>query len=213
MTARPLFRRLVLLGLALIAAVVLMGLQIPLAHSEGPKVAAQPDPVRAPPAPMRQTAADALGKSAGCESCHSHNAAANDHRTMHANPGVVLGCTDCHGGNAGVKRPPDTLRSDRSYIGAMEQAHVLPRYPFQWNYPSSSNPPGSYTRLNRESPQFIRFINPGDLRVARESRGACHLPCTQRDQRPAQAPKFPWPQLQSHQEQHDHNSELGGMRK
>ncbi len=132
---------------------------------------------------MRQTAADALGKSAGCESCHSHNAAANDHRTMHANPGVVLGCTDCHGGNAGVKRPPDTLRSDKSYIGAMEQAHVLPRYPFQWNYPSSSNPPGSYTKLNRESPQFIRFINPGDLRVARESCGACHLPIVQASER------------------------------
>ncbi|MBP6854031.1 MAG: hypothetical protein KA164_20720, partial [Rhodoferax sp.] len=102
---------------------------------------------------------------------------------MHANPGVVLGCTDCHGGNAGVKRPPDTLRSDKSYIGAMEQAHVLPRYPFQWNYPSSSNPPGSYTRLNRESPQFIRFINPGDLRVARESCGACHLPIVQASER------------------------------
>jgi hypothetical protein len=45
------------------------------------------------------------------------------------------------------------------------------------------NPPGSYTRLNRESPQFIRFINPGDLRVARESCGACHLPIVQASER------------------------------
>jgi hypothetical protein len=49
--------------------------------------------------------------------------------------------------------------------------------------PSSSNPPGSYTKLNRESPQFIRFINPGDLRVARESCGACHLPIVQASER------------------------------
>src|SRR5258708_25876121 len=30
--------------------------------------------------------------------------------------------------------------------------------------------------MNRESPEFIRFINPGDLRAAREACGACHLP-------------------------------------
>ena len=28
----------------------------------------------------------------------------------------------------------------------------------------------------RESPEFIRFINPGDYRVAREACGACHMP-------------------------------------
>jgi hypothetical protein len=66
----------------------------------------------------------------------------------------------------------------------MEQAHVLPRYPFQWNYPSSANPKGSFTRAqSSESPQFIRFINPGDLRVARESCGACHLPIVQASER------------------------------
>ena len=156
---------------------------MPLAHSEGAKVAARPDPVSAPAAPKRQTVADALGKSEGCESCHSYNAQSSDHRTMHANPGVVLGCTDCHGGNAAVKRPKDTLRTDKPYIRVMEQAHVLPRHPFQWNYPSSANPPGSYTKLNRESPQFIRFINPGDLRVARDSCGACHLPIVQASER------------------------------
>jgi len=178
-----LFRKLLLLGGALAVLWVFLGMQLPLAHSEGPKLAAQPDPVSAPAAPMRQTAADALGKSEGCESCHSYNAQATDHRTMHANPGVVLGCTDCHGGNAVVKRPKDSLRTDKSYIRVMEQAHVLPRHPFQWNYPSSSNPAGSYTKLNRESPQFIRFINPGDLRVARDSCGACHLPIVQASER------------------------------
>ena len=28
--------------------------------------------------------------------------------------------------------------------------------------------------LNIESPEFIRFINPGDLRVAQQSCGGCH---------------------------------------
>ncbi len=178
-----LYRKLLLVAGVLAAVWLFLGLQLPLAHSEGAKEAARPDPVSAPAAPMRQSAGDALAKSAGCETCHSHNAAANDHRTMHANPGVVLGCTDCHGGNPTAQRPKDSLRTDKNYITAMEQAHILPRHPFQWNYPSSSNPVGSYTKLNRESPQFIRFINPGDLRVARESCGACHLPIVQANER------------------------------
>jgi hypothetical protein len=31
-------------------------------------------------------------------------------------------------------------------------------------------------RLGGEAPEFIRFINPGDLRVAEQACGACHLP-------------------------------------
>ena len=75
MNLRPMFRKFLLFGGALAAVWMFMGAQMPLAHSEGAKVAARPDPVSAPAAPMRQTAADALAKSAGCESCHSHNAA------------------------------------------------------------------------------------------------------------------------------------------
>ena len=52
---------------------------------------------------------------------------------------------------------------------------MLPRYPQAWNYPSSANPKASYTLLNRESSEFIRFVNPSDYRVARQSCGACHL--------------------------------------
>ena len=79
---------------------------------------------------------------------------------MHVSPAVHLGCTDCHGGNADVT---DKL-----------QAHVHPRYPSFW--PSSANPPRTYTLLNREDPAFVRFINPGDLRAASETCGSsgCH---------------------------------------
>lgn len=139
-------------------------------------------------APERQNVAQALAKSEGCESCHTglgsnSDAVAKDHRTMHANPGVVLGCTDCHGGNASVKRPANTSVADTSYQNILKAAHVLPRFPVQWNYPSSANPPGSFAQLNRESPEFIRFINPGDLRVARQACGACHLSIIQANER------------------------------
>ena len=53
-------------------------------------------------------------------------------------------------------------------------AHVRPRYPQVW--PTSANPVRSYTLLNHESPEFIRFVNPGDLRIAHISCGTagCH---------------------------------------
>ena len=32
----------------------------------------------------------------------------------------------------------------------------------------------TYTLLLKESPEFVRFINPGDLRIAQETCGQCH---------------------------------------
>ncbi len=57
---------------------------------------------------------------------------------------------------------------------ARERAHVLPRYPESWHYPSSRTPERTYVLLNKESPEFIRFVNPGDYRIAMEACGACH---------------------------------------
>jgi hypothetical protein len=95
---------------------------------------------------------------------------------MHANPAVQLGCTDCHGGDAQVFLTAGVSKTDPRYARAMESAHVLPQYPDEWHYPSSANPQQTYALLNRESPEFVRFINPSDYRVAREACGACHLP-------------------------------------
>jgi NAD(P)-dependent dehydrogenase (short-subunit alcohol dehydrogenase family) len=50
----------------------------------------------------------------------------------------------------------------------------LPRYPQIWS--SSANPQRSYAYINKEAPEFIRFMNPGDYRAARDACGACHLP-------------------------------------
>ena len=104
-------------------------------------------------------------------SCHTQT----DASTMHTNPAVKLGCADCHGGDAAIRVEQGAQRGTASYTKAMESAHVLPRFPQAWHYPSSANPQRTYTLLNRESPEFVRFINPSDYRVARESCGACHL--------------------------------------
>jgi hypothetical protein len=124
-----------------------------------------------PPAPMSQTSAQVADKSNGCYSCHTKT----DEPSMHATPAVMLGCTDCHGGNAGVTGDPSHGFNDPAYVAARDRAHVLPRFPRSWNYPDSANPKRSYTLLNREAPEFIRFVNPGDYRVAREACGACHI--------------------------------------
>ena len=124
-----------------------------------------------PPAPAMQTQEAAQAKTAGCMSCHTET----DSATMHTSAGVNLGCTDCHGGNAGVMRAGVVQEGSKQYRDLQEKAHVQPRYPEAWNWPSSAKPKQSYTLLNREAPEFIRFVNPSDYRVARESCGACHL--------------------------------------
>ncbi|MEJ5977292.1 hypothetical protein WG901_11640 [Novosphingobium sp. PS1R-30] len=166
---RPLLLLLGLLVLAIVPASLTRA-------SEGEKpVMRDYSKVRVGPAPAQQTTAMVLAKSEGCLSCHVKT----DAPTMHVTEAVQLGCTDCHGGDA-VNRAawgkPELGYESAFNRAAMEKAHVLPKYPEGWHYPSSANPARSYTLLNRESPEFVRFVNPGDYRVARESCGACHLP-------------------------------------
>ncbi len=106
-----------------------------------------------PPNRIDQSQAAAGRKSRGCLQCHAGI------EPMHNSPNVVLGCTDCHGGNA---TPGLTER----------EAHVAPRNPIFWQ--SSALPNDSATLLNHESPEFIQFVNPGDLRVAEKTCGLCH---------------------------------------
>ncbi len=101
---------------------------------------------------MRQTVEEADAKSAGCVICH------RGIEPMHKSTAFQLGCVDCHGGDAGA--------SD------IRRAHVQPRRRDVWR--TAANPVRSYTALNDESPEFVRFVNPGDLRVADEACGPCH---------------------------------------
>ena len=102
----------------------------------------------------KQTPEQAHSKSAGCLTCHE-----NSH-DPHYSPAFSLGCVDCHGGDPGT--------TDK------QLAHVAPCLPDAW--PTSANPVRSYTLLNYESPEFVRFVNPSDLRVAHLSCGTsgCH---------------------------------------
>ncbi|WP_420806453.1 hypothetical protein [Novosphingobium fuchskuhlense] len=160
-------------------ALLMTALGVPSAlWASGEEIAQKITYTRAPPAPRGQpgeTAAEQWAyvdkQNAGCVSCHTRS----DHRTMHASPAVVLSCADCHGGNTQVVADRRWARGSMDYVAAMKDAHVLPRYPVAWGWPSSANPKRSYALLAKESPEFIRFVNPSDYRVARDSCGACHM--------------------------------------
>jgi hypothetical protein len=126
-----------------------------------------------PPAPREQSEAEVAEKSKGCYSCHTQT----DQPSMHKTPAVRLGCTDCHGGDStspAAFGKPQLGYKDPYNIAAMKVAHPQPTLPGAW-HDSSANPVRSYTLLNKEAPEFIRFVNPSDYRVAREACGACHM--------------------------------------
>jgi len=124
------------------------------------------------PALMNQSQGQVDQKDKGCLRCHKGI------ESMHASPAVRLGCIDCHGGHSEVDLAAGVGKDSAEYEEVKSKAHVLPRYPERWKGPngkySSANPEQSYTFLNQESPEFIKFINPGDLRVAQETCGQCH---------------------------------------
>ena len=163
-------QRLLSLLLLLLAALAIPASLIRAAEGEKP-VERDYARVTAQPAPASQTAEQVAAKSSGCYSCHTET----DSASMHETPAVMLGCVDCHGGDAAVRGDPALGFDDPRYVAARDRAHVLPKYPESWHWPSSANPKRSYTLLNKEAPEFVRFVNPGDYRVARESCGACHI--------------------------------------
>ena len=124
-----------------------------------------------PPAPYGQTQEEVAVKSAGCMSCHEKT----DSASMHISGAVAIGCTDCHGGNAEHFRDKSVKPGSVEYTSILKKAHVLPLYPKTWHWPTSANPKRSYTLINRESPEYMRFVNPSDYRVVREACGACHM--------------------------------------
>ncbi len=159
-------RILCILGIAV--AISIYATYVTAAEKEKPVVR---NHVQAPDAPRNQTWVQANSKSDGCISCHTKS----DEKTMHTMRSVVLGCVDCHGGNADISVPAALKKTSIEYEALRDAAHVLPIYPKAWHTPSSANPKHSFALLNKESPEFVRFNNPSDYRVVRESCGACHL--------------------------------------
>lgn len=116
-------------------------------------------------------------KSAGCLSCHEGS------ESMHQSTSdfdLGVGCVDCHGGNAEPAISSGDVKGSPNYDQIKDKAHIQPRYPELWGKnqkePSTRNPERTYALLIRESPEFVRFINPGDLRAAQISCGTanCH---------------------------------------
>ena len=81
----------------------------------------------------------------------------------HGKDALGLTCTACHGGNPGATEK--------------DLAHVRPRFPREWDSAGEfKTRKRSGPLLARESLEFVRFINPGDLRVAGKTCGSseCH---------------------------------------
>jgi len=113
---------------------------------------------------------EASAKSTGCISCHT----STDEPTMHPTKTVHLGCADCHGGNSSVAVAPSTAANSLEYNSAKEKAHVKPREAIFKN--RSHLPERAFTAWLKETAEYIKFVNPGDLRVAAETCGTagCH---------------------------------------
>jgi hypothetical protein len=118
--------------------------------------------------PLNQSETEADAKSAGCVTCH----VSTDEPSMHPTGTVRLGCTDCHGGNADIRVPQNLAAGSADYSKAKRAAHPSPR--LRASATSAANPVRAYTEWLSESPEYIQFINPGDLRVADRSCGTCH---------------------------------------
>jgi hypothetical protein len=124
-----------------------------------------------PQNPIRgQSQEEADRKSAGCISCHTPT----DEPTMHPSKAVHIGCTDCHGGNAGVSVSAGMSPGSMEYKAAKEKAHVQPHDPIFKD--RSATAERAYTKWLKESSEYVKFANPGDLRVAPETCGTagCH---------------------------------------
>jgi hypothetical protein len=129
-------------------------------------------------------------KSSGCQSCHAkqieEEGAApatgfHDSPSMHVSS-VRLGCFDCHGGNPGEGRE-GTIEGTKEFEAAKRRAHSRPRFPDEWPRSQDPETPGSFSSANpvrmrahwrQESQEWVRFVNPGDLRVAGEACVGCH---------------------------------------
>src|SRR3712207_2302616 len=143
-------------------------------------------PAQATPTPAPSPAPAEAPKVEGCLSCHAGSEPMHNTRDGRLKEDgtdrVNLTCTACHGGNPFPKIEGRLRRGDAEFDRAMKAAHVAPRYPERWagrdgKY-SSANPERTNALLAAESREFVRFVNPGDFRVAELTCAStgCHSP-------------------------------------
>lgn len=150
-----------------------------------PVVKAQDAPPAATPTPTEPAAATTPPPAPpmeGCVKCHNniepmhrYNATGDVFdKIVDGKDAQGLTCTSCHGGNPAATEA--------------KNAHVQPKYPSEWGCRkggdcSSRNPERSLTLLQKESQEFVRFINPGDFRVVNQACGSCHMDENQKSKR------------------------------
>jgi len=117
---------------------------------------------------LQQSQEEADRKSSGCVTCHT----STDSASMHTSGTVRLGCIDCHGGNNDIRVGQGISPKSEEYERQKGQAHPQPDV----LKTAPANPERSYTDWLREDWNYVRFVNPGDLRVAEKTCGAsgCH---------------------------------------
>jgi hypothetical protein len=89
---------------------------------------------------------------------------------------TLISCVDCHGGDASVAVANSDPKS-AEYLNAKRRAHVKSSIPDVWmrdGKPMSGNPPLLGSATLKENVDYIRFVNPGDLRAAPAACGSCH---------------------------------------
>src|SRR5207237_2021556 len=133
----------------------------------------------APSAPAQAAAAPPPGTE-GCSSSYCHgntepmHATGDGKLTPDTKDRQGLTCTRCHGGNPAARPASD---SEDEKKRAQLAAHVRPRHPELWEYKgkrTTANPERVNAAMNLESWEYVRFINPGDLRVTQKTCGECH---------------------------------------
>jgi hypothetical protein len=127
------------------------------------------------PAPAKLSAPDLKRENDACIGCHAMNEATSDFLNLHKSKAAVISCVGCHGGNTDHAVPKSIQPGTPSYNALKEQAHgIKPKYPELWK--DGANPKAAGALVLQESPDWIRFVNPGDLRAAAAACGACHNP-------------------------------------
>lgn len=109
-----------------------------------------------------------------CEVCHQPlNAEGVAHGLENAHAAYDVSCTACHGGTARIcdgklSNNQDGLECNGEWVYDKERAHVRP--PDDVSFLKNL----SATELDLVDPLYLRFINPGDLRVVDSTCGKCH---------------------------------------
>jgi hypothetical protein len=129
-----------------------------------------------PPA-MKLTSEPVLHESQSCLKCHERLGGTDgegedlhsDRHDMHAK-NQLISCVGCHGGDGCVPVPQGLNDEQRELVKRL--AHPKRAVPGLWT--TAANPKSAGAATLRESPDYIRFVNPGDLRAARVACFNCH---------------------------------------